>query len=1010
MPRRFSCNDAHRPPSRRPSVEKSLHPGVYVLQKWQFTHDSAGPAMPMDNPFGDTRTILPQAVSPPAIVLDTMAVGLALIDRHGVCLYANATLAAMLGRPVAELSFRPFHSLVHEHDQACPDGGAALNRLIEALAQPQAGRQSDFEVVFCRERDGPFVAACRATGVLHGGAPATVLEISDVTARRQAELSARTQELAYRFAADAARIGSWSRDFRSDAVMICPVMAELLELPSDRMLLSDAQWRGIIVPEDLPQVEADMARHMAGGSPNFALEFRVRTRTGKQRWHTSRGTVIRDEHGMPLSVTGMSIDITDRKAAEAALRASEERFRMLSELSPCAILVYLHDRYVYANQAAADLVGAADGQDILGRSPRDFIDPRFHALLARRIEEVMRDGRTQPVELELQRLDGSRAWIISSAGRVTWEDEPAIQIVARDITAERDAREKLRLLGERVNLALASAGEAVWDWDIQADTYRIAGGLRDLFGWHEDPAGSGRLAWDRSMHPDDVPRVRAALRDCAEGRTASYQCEFRLRTLDGAWRWLLGRGIVVARDEDGAALAMTGTMSDITVRKETEDMAWRHANLDALTGLPNRRLFRERLEHEVRKSRRSGRPLALLFIDLDRFKQVNDWLGHAAGDQLLVEAAERIRRCVRQTDTVARLGGDEFTVMLADLDGQRHVEFVCHKILEALSAPFYLGNDVAYISGSIGVALHPMDAGGSDDLMRKADQAMYAAKEAGKQQFKYFTRSMDETAHRRLQITGELRHAIDNGQLSVHYQPVVSLHDGSVVKAEALVRWQHPWLGNIEPSFFIPLAEESGLIGRISDWVLEQVMFHARRWRTPHGKAVQVGVNQSPLQFAMADPKSDRVRHLIEANHDAGSIAIEITEGMLLDATPAVKEKLLLYRDAGIQVAIDDFGTGYSSMSYLQQFGIDYLKIDRSFVQDIASNEAHRTIAETIILMAHKLGLEVIAEGIETAEQMDCLRRAGCDYGQGFLFSPAVPVVEFERLLSGDLPAARHLH
>ncbi len=416
---------------------------------------------------------------------------------------------------------------------------------------------------------------------------------------------------------------------------------------------------------------------------------------------------------------------------------------------------------------------------------------------------------------------------------------------------------------------------------------------------------------------------------------------------------------------------MTGTMSDISARKEADEKIWHHANFDALTGLPNRRLFRDRLDQEVLKAARSGFQVALLFIDLDRFKQVNDLLGHDAGDLLLAQCANRIKGCVRDSDTVARLGGDEFTVILTALESPTRIEHVCQKILQTLESPFPIGKEIAYMSGSIGVTIYPNDATTSEELIRKADQAMYAAKNAGKNQFSYFTYAMDENAHLRLRLGSELRGALPAGQFEVYYQPVLDLARGGLSKAEALLRWHHPRLGVMEPASFIPLAEETGLINQIGSWVFKQAASCSRLWSARLGEGFQVSVNKSPIQFLSHNDDADWLQHL----------------------------KLLDYRDAGIQVAIDDFGTGYSSMAYLKKFDIDYLKIDQSFVREIATDEGSRTIAESIIVMAHKLGLKVIAEGVETEEQLAILVQAGCDYGQGFLFSAALPAAAFEELL-----------
>jgi diguanylate cyclase (GGDEF)-like protein/PAS domain S-box-containing protein len=582
---------------------------------------------------------------------------------------------------------------------------------------------------------------------------------------------------------------------------------------------------------------------------------------------------------------------------------------------------------------------------------------------------------------------------------VYWEGAQATQMLLRDISERKRTEHALRISNERLKLVIEGSGEGIWDWDIARNHYVFSDRLKRLLGWNAIEPRDGGKALQRAIHPEDRMRVWSALRAYMEGRASSYSCDFRIRAQSWGWRWMQSRGISGARDADGKPQLMTGTMADISGKKEAEEQIWRHANFDGLTGLPNRRLFRDRLDQEVRKAARHAHRIALLFIDLDRFKQVNDLLGHDAGDMLLAQASQRLKSCVRDSDTVARLGGDEFTVILTELESFDHVEQVCQKILETLETPFNIGKEVAYMSGSIGVTIYPDDAMRSDELIRKADQAMYAAKHAGKNRFSYFTQAMDEKAHLRLRLASELRGALSAGQLEVRYQPVVELTSQRIVKAEALLRWHHPRLGLVEPASFIPLAEETGMITQIGNWVFRQAVDCCKAWSQHLGEPFQIGVNKSPIQFLSPKEESDWRAHLEALGLPGSSISIEITEGLLLHASSSVNNRLLEYRDAGIQVAIDDFGTGYSSMAYLKKFDIDYLKIDQSFVRDMDTDAGDRTIAESIIVMAHKLGLKVIAEGIETEAQRRLLVEAGCDYGQGFLFAKALSAADFERLL-----------
>lgn len=485
----------------------------------------------------------------------------------------------------------------------------------------------------------------------------------------------------------------------------------------------------------------------------------------------------------------------------------------------------------------------------------------------------------------------------------------------------------------------------------------------------------------------------------------SWQGEIVNKRKDGACysAWLT---INTVRDESDKVRQYIAIFSDITDKKHSEEIIWRQANYDILTGLPNRRLFYDRLMQEMKNEERDRDSLALMFIDLDHFKEVNDTLGHEAGDNLLIQASKRIAGCVRDSDTLARLGGDEFTVILPGLADPNRLGSLADNIIHVLSKPFMLGETLAYVSASIGITLYPQDADNLSALLKNADQAMYVAKGRGRNQYSYFTASMQETAQTRLQLSNDLRNALDGGQFEVYYQPIIDLATGQPVKAEALLRWHHPTLGFVSPVVFIPLAEEIGLINDIGDWVFRQAALKAKQWcigQDGQLTAMQISVNKSPRQFITGDNNLGLIEWLRALNIPPSCIVVEITEGLLMDDRVEVQEKLLAFRDAGIQVSLDDFGTGYSAMSYLQRFDIDYLKIDQSFVRNMVKNPGDQAIAEAIIVMAHKLGMKVIAEGVETAEQRDILVAAGCDYGQGFLFAKPMPAKDFDRYLEASV-------
>lgn len=440
---------------------------------------------------------------------------------------------------------------------------------------------------------------------------------------------------------------------------------------------------------------------------------------------------------------------------------------------------------------------------------------------------------------------------------------------------------------------------------------------------------------------------------------------------------------------------------EVTQRKKSEELIWYQANYDPLTKLPNRRMLHDKLGDEIIKSNRTKQTLALLFIDLDRFKDVNDNLGHDMGDELLIEAAKRIINCIRDSDTVARLGGDEFTVILSELDELNSVERIAQKIIKSLSQQFSLGKNLANISASIGISIYPNDAKDANGLLRNADLAMYRSKTLGRSRFSYFTMAMQQEANFRSIILGDMQNALVEKQFQLYFQPIVDLKTHEIYKAEALIRWNHPKVGLVEPDAFISLAEETGLISDIGNWVFRAAAKQVKNFKEQHGIDVQISINKSPIQFQTIKNHKKWIKYLQLLELSGENLAIEITEGSLIENDDEINRQLVKFRDLGMQVSLDDFGTVFSSLSYLKKFDIDFLKLDQAFTRNLAPGSEDMVLSEAIIIMAHKLGLKVIAEGIETEQQRQLLIEAGCDFGQGFLISKPLPADEFIKFLKG---------
>ncbi|WP_020652244.1 putative bifunctional diguanylate cyclase/phosphodiesterase [Massilia niastensis] len=550
---------------------------------------------------------------------------------------------------------------------------------------------------------------------------------------------------------------------------------------------------------------------------------------------------------------------------------------------------------------------------------------------------------------------------------------------------------------ERFRRIVHCADEGVWEVDAFGRTTFVNPRMAALLGYAieemiEQPVARFMDDEGRTLLERNISRRR-------QGEVRRYDFKFIRSDGDELWACV---AINPLFDAAGRYLGALALIHDVTRQRAAAARIWHQANYDDLTGLPNRHMFMDRLGQEIRRADRGAAFLALLFIDLDRFKEVNDRLGHAAGDLLLTEAAQRIGACVRGSDSIGRLGGDEFTVVLSGLDRIAAVDRIAQDIVDALVAPFELGGQQAEVSASIGISLYPADATAIGDLMARADQAMYVAKHAGRNRYSYYTSGAQQASLARQAIAADLRVALAEGQFELLYQPIVSLRDGAVRKAEALLRWRHPRRGLLRPAEFMPFAESNGLIVEIGDWVLREAALQVQRWQQAFDPAFQVSVNKSPVQFRR-DPELyqgwlDFLRQLELAPR---SIVIEIGESVLLDGMDAVIERLRPYRAMGLQVALDHFGSGYSSLAHLVRYELDYVKIDHAFVEALEHEANGLALCEAIIAMAHKLGLEVVAEGVETEVQRALLRESGCDYAQGYMLGGPMTAAELERLGCG---------
>jgi diguanylate cyclase (GGDEF)-like protein/PAS domain S-box-containing protein len=570
--------------------------------------------------------------------------------------------------------------------------------------------------------------------------------------------------------------------------------------------------------------------------------------------------------------------------------------------------------------------------------------------------------------------------------------------------SHKRAQEALRESEERYALSARGANDGLWDWNLQTDLVYFSPRWKAMLGWQENEVGDTPEEWFGRIHDADRARVKEEIAAHQQGSTPHFESEHRMLHKDGSFRWVLNRGLSVC-DASGKTLRMAGSQTDITERKVS----------DPLTGLPNRLLFIDRLGRLIQHTkRRKDHLFAVLFLDLDRFKMVNDGLGHLIGDQLLLGVANRLEKCLRSTDTVARLGesftlarlgGDEFTVLLDDLKDSGDAKRVAKRLMKVLAPPFILGGKEVFTSVSIGIALSDSSYEQAEDMLRDADTAMYRAKSLGKARFEVFDADMRAGVMARLQLETDLRGAIEREEFRNFYQPIVALESGRIVGFEALLRWQHPTRGMVGPAEFIPVAEETGLIRELGWWNLREACRQMGQWRASANGLddLTISVNLSAKQFLQPNLVENISKLLRELELPPEALKLEITESTVMTDPSGAVKMLQQIKSLGIRLAIDDFGTGYSSLSYLHRFPLDTLKIDRSFIGNLRHDGEGMEIARTILPLANNLGLDVVAEGVETIDQVDLLKKLQCKYAQGFYFSRPLSAEGTTALLEEEL-------
>ncbi|GEM46761.1 bifunctional diguanylate cyclase/phosphodiesterase [Deinococcus cellulosilyticus] len=955
-------------------MEVCLPQGQKVMQHFMFT--SVG--------RGKTTTIVVEAFPPqnaflPEHLLQTAlnhpSQGFALLDAEGQLLWAGDSF-----RKLTEgTDFDPFEAETWEKLTGHP----------VIAVKPGTSQETDLTL-----RQGEQQRLAHLTVCALQEPAGYLLRLEDSTEQQRAQKQLEQLESRLSLALKAGGVGIWEWDIHSDTLYWDDRMLELYGTNQEEFSGKLEGWEKLLHPEDASAAVGFTYRVLMG-SVEQDIELRVLLPNGLIRHLRCFAGLERSASGQPIRVIGTTWDVTREKLVESGFKEAQE----IAQVA----------RWRW-NVVEQQFEWSDDLRRLWGYRPDDTLptDARISELFSTNSWQELQKASAHAIEtregfaLDVEYLGkkGKKGWM-HIRGRVAENREGQVTQLygtLQDITENKLARSQLEALSSKLLIATEAGGIGIWEWDAETMCMTLDRRMAELFdvkASHFPHQLDIYALIEHHVHPDDAPSLSETFRNLADHPRLGHDI-FRAETrvvVQGQTRILRLHARILP--STNGEVRMLGTAWDITSQKATENLIRHQANYDALTDLPNRRLFYELLSQELKTAARTSKSCALLVIDLDRFKEINDTYGHPAGDQMLIEVANRLRMCIRASDIMARLSGDEFVILLTQLDeAAPSATLVAERILGILRHPYRLSGEQVMLSASIGITVFPDDAEDPNKLMVSADQAMYSAKSEGKNRFRFFKRSMQDTAFEKRRIHNDLGFAIRRNELEMYYQPIVDLVTGQVVKAEALLRWKHPEKGFVSPGIFIPIAEESDLIHALGDWVFKTVTQQVQKWDAAGVPPVEVSVNISAKQFM--DPRTmDRLLGYISTAGIAPKrIIVEITESVFVQEKSEIVCQIRQLQEAGIRIALDDFGTGYSSLNYLTRFDTGYIKIDRSFIQGIHQT-SEAAIVDAIIAMSHKLGKTVIAEGVETLEQAEWLKDKRCDLVQGYYFARPLPAGDF---------------
>lgn len=819
----------------------------------------------------------------------------------------------------------------------------------------------------------------------------------DITEHKRVERDLRRSEKKFRQLADTVNAAAFIYQGRQLRYVNSP-MSAITGYTREELLAVDLY--DLIHPDFIPIVKAWGKITKQREDLSSKYEIKILTKTGAKCWIQATLELIKFERKASILVT--AFDISDRKLAELELETSLSLLQATIESTADGILaVDSTGKIVSFNRKFAQMwqlpdfrFDSRDNHQIFGCGINQLKYPEIFLNSAQELSERPEAESFDMIEFKDGRIFERYSIPQRTGGKITGR-----VFSFRDVTERLRSEEALRKSEERFNLLTRATNDAVWDLNLSKNQYWVSGEFEKLFGHKLNEYQTIRVEfWRENIHPEEMEKVLSSFNETINGDAQCWSEEYSFRCADGRYVFVLDRGYII-RNESGKALRAIGTMMDITQRKQSEEIIRYQAVYDQLTGLPNRLLFNQRLLAALTKARNSQKMLAVMFLDLDKFKKINDTLGHAAGDLLLESFAARISDSLRSTDTVARWGGDEFTVLLPEIISLEDAVKMAQRIQENLKPVFKLEEQSLHVTSSIGIALYPEDGEDAETLVKNADAALYRVKERGRNNYQFYSSTINPQGSQLLTLENRLHDALQKGEFEVYYQPKVNITTWKIQGMEALLRWHHPELGLVSPGTFIPIAEDNGLILAIGEWVLETACTQTKAWQDAFQPDLRIAVNFSARQFQQLNLLEMVAKCLDKTGLEPKYLELEITETTAMQDVDYTTKVLKDLQNMGVQIALDDFGTGYCSLNYLKKFPLNILKIDKSFVSEMTTDPCERAIANAVATLGRDLNLSVVAEGVETQEQLECLRELHCQEIQGHYFSPALSVNDASKLL-----------